>query len=143
MTLQIAGEGDKALAQLAGLVRQVAGASLQGPVAVVALKAARTVVARRPSLVGRLAPALLAVAGLLASGLVAGLMGSSGMLQCWLWGSNYVLLRLTVSAWKRRLSLLGIWIQACDLICLVIKQWGGWVVRLHCTMLDTPARLAC
>ena len=88
--LQVAGEGDRALAQLAGLVRLVAGASLQGPAAVVALKAARTVVADRPSLVGRLAPALLAVASRLAPGAAAGLTGSLGWLPCWLCGRTCV-----------------------------------------------------
>ena len=88
--LQVAGEGDRALAQLAGLVRLVAGASLQGPAAVVALKAARTVVADRPSLVGRLAPALLAVASRLAPGAAAGLTGGLGWLPCWLCGRTCV-----------------------------------------------------
>ena len=64
----MAGEADKALGQIAALIRQVANRSLQGPAAVVALKAARRLAADRPAHVGRLAPALLAVASSLTPG---------------------------------------------------------------------------
>lgn len=57
--VQVAAEAEGALGQLVSLVKQVTAGHLGGLLAVAAVKAARTLVAARPRLLGRLASSLL------------------------------------------------------------------------------------
>ena len=66
--MQVAAEAEGALGQLVGLVKQVTAGRLGGVLAVAAVKAARTLVAARPRLLGRLASSLLNLAAEHAAG---------------------------------------------------------------------------